>query len=654
MTSVRRKLGVLAVIFPISATAAGTVVQALPMSTQIVAPAVSPPSAPSRAAPLTPPGDDCIDLAATQWASTGRAAIQAEIQKRVDGFGVHVVLTVGNDYRNQTGTQIKSLANAANDAAWVAWHFKNLHYSALCLQNARYNDLIDAALALQRHHPEQGMVVFYFAGHGYSLGDSNWIVTSDLADGDISDIGDSSLRPAEILHIMAGDRAGLLLLDSCRNDLSGMLHAGTFHTSEAMAANAFADYAADAGSTALDWPENPDHHGLFVESFGDMFEDSVFMGRSTFLQLLQNINGTEGISGHPGQLNAANAFVAGYLSPIEDWSKVLEDAKSFLRTVSGAPQSVRVGPGGSTCLSAEILTAEILTVDDRVIPGGDEIIAARKDLMALRDHCRRLSANQSAAPIRSSTEVPSVPVILKSTSANFVSASAALTGDVAPATTGRSLKLQGTLALYNLFGSIATVQETPNSPAVQVSQPPSALATALPPILSLAGGEAVFASVSTAPSLLKTDTQVILDFPNQQGATPPNEVVQDISKLIDSAPSGNVSKYLIVFPPTGQGASSFTGSLRRHLIELEQIEITLNSNGVNLNQIVEPNLFSQPILPLSSMADSQVVLIRADPNTGAPATIRDLVGERRDITNRLKQLFSNLAKSIPSGTIGSH
>jgi hypothetical protein len=115
-----------------------------------------------------------------------------------------------------------------------------------------------------------------------------------------------------------------------------------------------------------------------------------------------------------------------------------------------------------------------------------------------------------------------------------------------------------------------------------------------------------------------------------------------------------VSKYLIVFPPTGQGASSFTGSLRRHLIELEQIEITLNSNGVNLNQIVEPNLFSQPILPLSSMADSQVVLIRADPNTGAPATIRDLVGERRDITNRLKQLFSNLAKSIPSGTIGSH
>src|SRR5476649_591782 len=122
-TSLRCTLGLVAALIMATAHAFAQPVDAGALPS---VPAATPP-------PALPAITGCIDLAAAPWSGLDRPALQAAFANAVAGFGVHMVLAIGNDYANQTGANIPALVNAGHDAELITQKFMAINYDVLCL-----------------------------------------------------------------------------------------------------------------------------------------------------------------------------------------------------------------------------------------------------------------------------------------------------------------------------------------------------------------------------------------------------------------------------------------------------------------------------------------------------------------------------------------
>jgi hypothetical protein len=149
------------------------------------------------------------------WASTATA--QPAPKPRV-------ALVIGNaKYESAIGP----LRNSTNDAKAVSKTLRNLGFSVTEKHNVTRNEMLAAVNTFRGKLKDTEVALFYFAGHGISVGGSNYLIP--IKSGYAPESGDpTSLRmlaetklfnAEQIVAEMgvAGSRCNLVILDACRN-----------------------------------------------------------------------------------------------------------------------------------------------------------------------------------------------------------------------------------------------------------------------------------------------------------------------------------------------------------------------------------------------------------------------------------------------------
>jgi formylglycine-generating enzyme required for sulfatase activity len=133
-----------------------------------------------------------------------------------------VGLVVGNDvYRNLPADQ--QLRTAVNDARAVGDTLARLGFEVVRGENLGRQALIDKLDEMMQRLAPGDTAFFFFAGHGVSIGDGNFILPSDVPDvaaGQETRLRGASLGEIDIVADLRsrGVRVAIVVLDACRNN----------------------------------------------------------------------------------------------------------------------------------------------------------------------------------------------------------------------------------------------------------------------------------------------------------------------------------------------------------------------------------------------------------------------------------------------------
>jgi Caspase domain len=182
-----------------------------------------------------------------------------------------IALVIGNGNYDH----VPKLPNAVNDAHAMAQElglslhgFKVIYDHDLPRASmwSRINDFIDAA---RRYD----VALFYFAGHGVQINNTNWLVPTDIPN-DLqrgADVQAQSVSMGDVADMMAEANprgVNMLIIDACRdNPFAGNGQNTGAARGLATMAGANGDiflYSAGSGQTALDGLTPNDLHGLFT------------------------------------------------------------------------------------------------------------------------------------------------------------------------------------------------------------------------------------------------------------------------------------------------------------------------------------------------------------------------------------------------------
>lgn len=176
-----------------------------------------------------------------------------------------VALVIGNA---KYSTDIGALKNAANDAKAVSKILRGLGFSVTEEHNVSRNELLEAVTNFRKKINGAEVALFYYAGHGISVGGSNYLIPlksgyqSDAVDAMTQHmLAETKLYNAEqVVAEMsaAGGHCNLVILDACRNtplarDAStrSATRGGGLSEMKPPAGSLIA-FATDAGHTAAD------------------------------------------------------------------------------------------------------------------------------------------------------------------------------------------------------------------------------------------------------------------------------------------------------------------------------------------------------------------------------------------------------------------
>ena len=143
------------------------------------------------------------------------------------GAGRRVALVVGNDkYPNLPADA--QLAKAANDARAVKRTLEGLGFQVLYGENLDRRAFIDKLSDLTSQLDKDGIVLFFFAGHGVAFSGANYLLPSDIskprptAEARVEEarLGDQSIAEAQVLERVtdSGARIAIAVLDASRNN----------------------------------------------------------------------------------------------------------------------------------------------------------------------------------------------------------------------------------------------------------------------------------------------------------------------------------------------------------------------------------------------------------------------------------------------------
>lgn len=124
-------------------------------------------------------------------------------------------VVIGNgDYENVTG-----LRNATSDSALVADYLRSNGYSVIEQQNLDKRGFEAAMRQMLFDVTEGSEVVFYFAGHGIQIGQSNYLIPTDANLDNVYDVPFEAVSLSSLLSIVgARTRSLIVILDSCRDN----------------------------------------------------------------------------------------------------------------------------------------------------------------------------------------------------------------------------------------------------------------------------------------------------------------------------------------------------------------------------------------------------------------------------------------------------
>lgn len=176
-----------------------------------------------------------------------------------------VALVIGNaNYKSDIGT----LKNAVNDASAMSKTLRGLGFSVTEEHDVSRDELLEAVSGFRKQAKGAEVALFYYAGHGVSVGGSNYLIP--IKSGYQADGGDEMTRRMlaetklfnadQVVAEMsaAGGHCNLVILDACRNTpLARDPGNRSVTTSGGLAemkppAGSLIAFATDAGRTAAD------------------------------------------------------------------------------------------------------------------------------------------------------------------------------------------------------------------------------------------------------------------------------------------------------------------------------------------------------------------------------------------------------------------
>lgn len=181
--------------------------------------------------------------------------------------GRNVGLFIGNDY-GTSALLSGRLVNPPKDAERLRSHFAARNYTTLCLLNATADQIMSAALISREHVLAGGMVVIYFAGHGFSFDAEARVVGFDADLEQPENLLRSSVPEGELLAATSDDKTPVvLILDSCRSLLPRLVANATngFPQGRDPTPNSLVHYAAGQGEIVQDLPDHS--NGFYAKVF---------------------------------------------------------------------------------------------------------------------------------------------------------------------------------------------------------------------------------------------------------------------------------------------------------------------------------------------------------------------------------------------------
>lgn len=135
------------------------------------------------------------------------------------GQAKRIALIIGNSNYEHTS----SLTNPVNDARLVQSVLKSSGFETNFYINTNLKQMRRAISQLSRRVRELGnetTVVFYYAGHGVQVGQSNYLIPTDAQIASEGDVSIEGLNVAYLLESLSDARAGvnIVILDACRNN----------------------------------------------------------------------------------------------------------------------------------------------------------------------------------------------------------------------------------------------------------------------------------------------------------------------------------------------------------------------------------------------------------------------------------------------------
>lgn len=126
-----------------------------------------------------------------------------------------VALIIGNsDY-----VDLPDLPNATNDAAAVAQMLKQSGYLVFERNDLTKSQFSASIAEISSNLNSSSEVVFFFAGHGFQIGSENYLIPTNSAISDLSDVPLESISLTHVLeHFSTQSGSQVVLLDSCRSN----------------------------------------------------------------------------------------------------------------------------------------------------------------------------------------------------------------------------------------------------------------------------------------------------------------------------------------------------------------------------------------------------------------------------------------------------
>ncbi|HVH78316.1 MAG TPA: caspase family protein, partial [Stellaceae bacterium] len=186
-----------------------------------------------------------------------------------------LALVIGNNaYQN-----VPVLSKAVTDATAIAASLRKMGFEVTTAENQTRQALSEALLAFDSAIHTGDTVFFFFAGHGFEIHGTNYLLPVDVpaaTEGQEELVQDASFAVSNIIERVQGRgaRTAVFVLDACRNnpfERSGTRAVGGSGGLAAMTPpeGVFILYSAGAKQTALDTlsPNDPDPNSVFTRNF---------------------------------------------------------------------------------------------------------------------------------------------------------------------------------------------------------------------------------------------------------------------------------------------------------------------------------------------------------------------------------------------------
>jgi peptidoglycan hydrolase-like protein with peptidoglycan-binding domain len=199
-----------------------------------------------------------------------------------DALEKHVALVIGNSaYENAP-----KLDNAVFDARAVADAFRKLGYQVVDGYNLDISQMRAKVSEFSADLPEAKSAIIYYAGHGISVDEENYLIPTDITLKSPTDLDLGAISVSLVLKQMKReDRVNVVVLDACRdNPFAAALarnktraivgERGLSRIEGDLARGTLIAFASDPKSTALDGP--PGEHSPFTAAFlNHVFDQGV-------------------------------------------------------------------------------------------------------------------------------------------------------------------------------------------------------------------------------------------------------------------------------------------------------------------------------------------------------------------------------------------